>query len=414
MASQHITVDLAPATADALLGSPYFHAGFRAFADPEIAARYRLEPTPPLRPGHTVHWPIRPARVRRRRDAPSPSNFSAWARAEMRRQRRRPRRAHAFSVVAREPMYLKLRGPGGASVSFTIASDDSGSGSVIGIESTLPSRTVGLLRSYLEAEDRDWAHFMSCGIQPLSGDPHSRWLRDRRGLVNMAWQASDAVPDPSGFEALLLIRHPGRADQREVTWEEVARANGVAISPTSMWWDIAVTNGRPPPQDECDACDDRFGRPHDGAEGLGEIEALFAVLARSTSTPEVAFGAIFDTASLAWDSYGPGPDHSVAYYSTDPDAVIHPELAVVPASQICSPEVTLLRTMPVFQTKVDRVPDLENLARGRAHGVDALWPDGREWLLATDVDWGYAVLGCNGTTAEAVLAADGIEAVALT
>ena len=63
MASQHITVDLAPATADALLGSPYFHAGFRAFADPEIAARYRLEPTPPLRPGHTVHWPIRPARV---------------------------------------------------------------------------------------------------------------------------------------------------------------------------------------------------------------------------------------------------------------------------------------------------------------------------------------------------------------
>lgn len=416
MASKRITVDLPPATVDALLGSPYFYAGFRAFADPEVAARYRLEPTPPLRPGDTVQWPIRPARVRRRRRRPSPSNFSAWARSEMRRQRRRPRRAHTFSVVARSPMHLELRGPRGAGGSFTIEPASSGGGSTIGIETDLPARTTRLLLAYLEAEGRDWAHFLRCGIQPLSRDPHSGWLWKHRGLVDMPWQTCDSRPDPdpSGFEALLLIRHPGHTDERAVTWEEVARANGVAISPTSMWCEIAVTNGQPPPQDPFDACDDRFGWPHDGAERLGEIDALFEVLARHTNTPEVAFGAIFETGSLAWDSYGPGPDHSVAYYSTDPDASIHPELTVVPASQICSPEVTLMRTMPVVQTKVASVPEMANLAHGRAHGVDTLWPDGQEWLLTTDVDWGYSLLGCNRRTAEAVLAAEVIEAVDLT
>src|SRR5699024_5287164 len=162
-------------------GSPYFHAGFRAFADPEIAARYRLEPTSPLRAGDTVHWPARPARVRRWRRGPSPSNFSAWTRSGLRGQRRR---AHVFSVGARKPMHLDVRGQRGASVSFTIGPASSGSGSVIGIESDVPSRTANLLRAHLEAEARDWARFLSCGIQPLSSDPQRSWLQERRGLVD--------------------------------------------------------------------------------------------------------------------------------------------------------------------------------------------------------------------------------------
>lgn len=415
MVSQRITVDLAPATVDALLGSPYFHAGFRAFADPEIAARYRLDPAPSLRAGDTVQWPVRAARIRRRRSRPSPSNFSAWARFEMRRQRRRIRPAHTYSVMARTPMHLELRGPRGVRASITVEPNDADGGSQIGIDADLPGRTARLLRAYLEAENRDWAHFLRCGIQPLSSDPHSDWVWEHREIADMQMSTleASAVSEPAGFEAFLLIRHPGHTDERAVTWEEVARANGVAISSSSMWWDIAVTDGELPPQDPFDACDDRFGWPHDGAEGLGEIGALFDVLARHTSTPTVAFGAIFDTASLAWHSYGPGPDNSVAYYSTDPDASIHPELTVVPASQICSPEVTLLRTMPVFQTTVASVPAMANLAHGRAHSVDALWPDGREWLLTTDIDWGFSILGCNRSTAEAVLTAAGVESVDL-
>lgn len=300
-------------------------------------------------------------------------------------------------------------------MSITVEPNDYDDGSVIQIESDLPDRTIRLLLAYLNAEGRDWAHFLRCGIQPLSKDPHGSWIWENRKFVDMPNSAADASASPKsgGFEALLLIRHPGHTHERAVTWDEVARANNVSISPSSLWWDIAITNGKPPPQDPFDACDDRFGWPHDGAEGLGEIGALFNVLARNTSTPKVAFGAIFDTGSLAWHSYGPGPNHSVAVYSTDPNTGIHPELTVVPASQICSPEVTLLRTMPVFQIKVASVPDMANLAYGRAHGVDALWPDGREWLLTTDIDCGYSVLGCNRGTAEEILAGDGIEAVEL-
>lgn len=299
-------------------------------------------------------------------------------------------------------------------MSFTVEPDGSGAGSVIEIGSDLSSPAAGLLPAYLEAEGRAWAHFLSCGIRPLSNDPNGGWLRERTGLVDMSWQTPGArvAADPSGFEAVLLVRHPGHTAERAVTWEEVARANSVGISPASIWWDIAVTDGKPPPQDPLDACDDRFGEPFDGAEGLAQVDALLEVLARHTSTPEVAFGAIFDTAGLAWHSYGPGPDYSVAYYSTDPDAIPHPELVVVPASQICSPEVTLLRTMPVFQTTMSGIRDTANLAR--VHGVDTLWPDGREWLLTTDIDWNYSVLGCDRSTADAVLATDGIEAVDLT
>lgn len=73
-----------------------------------------------------------------------------------------------------------------------------------------------------------------------------------------------------------------------------------------------------------------------------------------------------------------------------------------------------MRTMPVIQTKVASIPDMANLAHGRAHGVDSLWPDGQEWLLTTDVDWGYSLLGCNRSTADVVLAVEGVEAVDLT
>ncbi|MDZ4234156.1 MAG: hypothetical protein U1C73_10450, partial [Dietzia sp.] len=212
----------------------------------------------------------------------------------------------------------------------------------------------------------------------------------------------------------LLVRHQARTDERNVTWAEVARANGVTISPSSMWWDLAVTKGDPPPQDPYDACDDRFGMPLEGAEGLAEIGALFEVLAGHTSTPEEAFGAVFETSGLAWHTYGPGPDHSVAYYTSDPDAQIHPQLTVVPASQICSPEVELGRSMKVLQTTVTGVPAMTGLSSGRFRGVDALWPDGREWLLVTDIDWAYSVIGCDRATADALLAADGVEAVELT
>ena len=415
MPLHRVTVDLDPATVDALIGSPYFHAGFRAFADPRIATRYRLAPTPPLRTGDTVQWPIRSARVRRSRSEPSPSNFSSWARSEMRRQRRHTRPARTYSVVARQPLRLELRDSRGTEVEIAIEPHGSGDGSEIRIESDLSTGTTDLLLAYLHAEGRDWAHFLRSGIQPLSSDPHVDWVREHREFVDMPTDvaATPAGPEKGGFEASLVIRHPGHTRTRTVSWDEVARANGVAITPSSMWWDIAVTDGKAPPQAPFDACDDRFGWPHDGAEGLGEISNLFEVLARNTSTPEVAFGAIFDTAGMAWDSYGPGPDHSVTSYSTDPGARFNPELTVVPASQICSPEVTVLRTMPVVQTTVAGVPAMADLAHGRAHGVDALWPDGREWLLTTDIDWGFSRLGCNRGTAEAVLGSGGIEAVEL-
>ncbi|PAY24291.1 hypothetical protein CEY15_04725 [Dietzia natronolimnaea] len=296
---------------------------------------------------------------------------------------------------------------------FTVEPSDTDHHAVICIDADLPARMTRLMLHYVEAEGRDWQHFLGFGIRPLTRDPHLDWVRRHGALAEMHGEFTERAGERCGFPALLVIRHPARTGDRDVTWDEVARENGVTISPSSMWWDLAATGGTLAPQDRFDARDDRFGTPLEGAEGLAGIGALFEVLARHTSTPEEAFGAVFETSGLAWNSYGPGPDHSVASYTGNPDARAHPQLAAVPASQICSPEVDLGRTMKVLQTTVIDAPAMSGLASGRFRGVDALWPDGREWLVVTDIDWEYSLLGCDRGTAEAVLAAEGVEAVEL-
>lgn len=406
---------LDPATVDALLGSPYVHAGFRAFAHPAGARTYRLAPTPPLRVGDTVRWPARGASRPRRRPDPGPTRpFTIPGGVSLLRPR--PRRGRELVVTERRPDHLTLRSSRGTTVSLWVEKGDDDEAAVLRIESGLPARATRRLVGFLEAEGRDWRHFLDCGIRPLTRDPHLDWARERRGLGGWPWELADRPAERCGFEAVLLLRHPVRsydAAASRATWAEVAAANGVPIAPTSMWWDIAVTDAAPPPQDPYDSSDDRFGWPGDGAGGLAGIPGLFTLLARHTSTPDVAFGAMVETGSLAWDAYGPGKDHSVAIYTTDPDANVHPELTVVPASQICSPTVEMLREMPVFQLAVADVPRLAGLSPLRAHGVDGLWPSGREWLLLTDIDWPFTYLGCDRATADAVLAADGVEAVEL-
>lgn len=404
---------LDPVTTDALLGSPYFHAGFRAFADPQAAALYRLPSRPPLTEGDTVRWPARGVRARRLRDKPpSLRPFGAWRLYF--RDRRRPRRSRLYTVTSRSPFQLELRNPGGATGKFQVERSAAGHNAVVLVESNLPTRMTRLVLAYLGAEGRDWQHFLRSGIRPLSQDPHLEWVQKHRNLGDVPSAPTRSTAELSDFDTLLLIRHPAHAGNRDITWAEVAQANGVTISPPSMWWDVAVTDGNAPPQDPYDAHDDRFGTPFDGPEGLAEVEQLFEVLAGHTSTPEVAFGAVFDTSSLAWHTYGPGPDHSVTYYTTDPSTAIHPQLTVVPASQICSPRVDLGRQMHVIQTKITGMTAMTGLADGRFRGIDALWPAGREWLLFTDIEWPYSILGCDQATADAIRTAEGIEAVELT
>ena len=410
-----MNLPLDPATADALIGSPYFHAGFRAFAHPRGARLYRLPVTQPLRVGDTVHWPTRGESRPRRRPDPDPLRpygiigGVSWMRP-------RPRLDRELTVTVRTTGRLTLRGPRGVTVSLRVENGDDDESSVLRIDSGLSGRATRRLAGYLEAEGNDWRHFLACGIRPLTRDPHVDWAHERRGLGGWPWELPEGPPERCGFEVVLLLRHPLRShgeDDSQTTWADVAEANGVPIAPTSMWWDLAVTDGARPPQDPFDSSDDCYGSPGDGAGALAEIPGLFDLLAKQTSTPDVAFGALYETGSLAWGSYGPGTDHSVAVYTTDPDASAHPDLTVVPASQICSPVVSMLREMKVVPLAVADVPRMAGLSVGREHGVDALWPEGREWLLMTDIDWPFTYLGCDRTTADAVRAADGIEAVEL-
>ena len=58
-----VSLRLPAVTVDGLIGSPYFHAGFRAFADPHGGSAYALAPNPPLAEGDTVRWPVATVRA---------------------------------------------------------------------------------------------------------------------------------------------------------------------------------------------------------------------------------------------------------------------------------------------------------------------------------------------------------------
>ena len=205
-----------------------------------------------------------------------------------------------------------------------------------------------------------------------------------------AWIADAAVPFGPGatvaslvppvFEAYARVFHPAYRyaglDDDEVTWAEVAAANGTVPHPLMQWpaitggWEYLVDDSQPPVWD---------GPPAEGHLPVEVAGPLAAVLAAHTTTPdECWFGR--------WHGFG-FDEHGA------------------PTLALPDREYWLVRG-----TVADAV---RNLApEPHEQSANLWWPADRSWCAATDIDLMSTYVGGSAACIAAVLSSPALEAAA--
>jgi hypothetical protein len=190
---------------------------------------------------------------------------------------------------------------------------------------------------------------------------------------------------PVTFAAYGRVLHPaGRAsavgDQVEVSWADVAAANGRIAHAVMEWvaltgdWRFLTEGGQPGVWDS---------PPSIGALPVRQTASLAAVLERFTTMPsECWFGV--------WEGYGAAP------YS----------LRAVPRISMPQRPMVLLRgPLSAASTAF--------LKRGWPESASLWWPDDRSWCVATDIDLMSTYVGGSVECVAALLADDRLEAFAV-
>ncbi len=220
---------------------------------------------------------------------------------------------------------------------------------------------------------------MDLGGLPITTDVSSaRWIpesvRGRSGVAGIL---------PAVFPAYARVFHPAVRyagdEDVDVSWAEVAAANGTIAHPVMQWpaitggWEYLNEDSQPPTWD---------GAPAEGHLPVPVAARLAEVLAEHTTTPgDCWFGR--------WDGFGF-------------DAA---ELAGVPRLPLPgSRDVVLVRG-----TVRDAV---RNLApEPHEQSANLWWPADRAWCVATDIDLMSTYVGGSAACLAELAAADGLEVV---
>ena len=276
---------------------------------------------------------------------------------------------------------------------------------------------------------------------------------DRRPWPERTTQLGWLVP--SGFDALVRVLHPFSRDRlvdgdyaefiermqaglvreapetvREggVPWRLVARVHGAELRPDSRSHDLlGLAYGDHYDTESADGW--RYHSPEEGSPGLPALAALAAVLAEHTSTPHRGIAAIWEgygglvssmgTASFGWDENG------VPYSKSGTDPT--PGSGVLPVAAAAGPRLELPdRSYVCFEAGIrdfaegggsawlERAPWVESPSGPWIHTPNLIWPEGREWVLVSEIDFDSTLVACSRACADALLAADTVEAFEIT
>jgi hypothetical protein len=207
---------------------------------------------------------------------------------------------------------------------------------------------------------------VSCGLWILEA------VRGRTGVGGLL---------PAVFEAYARIFHPAARyiddDDVDVTWAEVARANGTVAHPLMQWpaitggWEYVNEDSQPPTWD---------GGPAEGHLPVAVAARMAEVLARHTaSSDECRFGR--------WNGFG-----------FDATAVENLPILPLPGSR----DVVLLRGAVSDATR--------NLApEPHEQSASIWWPADRAWCVVTDIDLMSTYVGGTVACIADLIAAPGLE-----
>lgn len=289
-----------------------------------------------------------------------------------------------------------------------------------------------------------------------------RWIAERLDLRPWPERMHDPLAwlVPSGFDALVRVLHPFERDrlvegsytefiervragamleapdtlrEDDVPWHVVAEVHraesgGVELRPDSLSHELlGLGYGEHRDVESGDGW--RYHSPREGNPGLPVLAALAAVLAEHTSTPERGVAAIWEgfgglvssmgTARFGWDEHG----EPFSWSGTDPT----PGSGVLPIAAAAGPRLEFPdRSYICFEAGIrdfaegcgsawpERAPWVESPSGPWIHTPNLIWPDGREWVLVSEIDFDSTLVTCSRACAEALLAAPSVEAFEIT
>lgn len=247
----------------------------------------------------------------------------------------------------------------------------------------------------------------------------------------------------TGFEAYTRILHPLRADREDRTsvdeydehpvlesaewrWVDVAERTRRTIDPLVSWQAIS---GR---DDESDLPFEDGWVVHPPEKGRYEptqLAALTGLLADATSTPDDLIGAIWDgwgdlngssTMSVGWQGSGEPTAAERAEMQEHLDRVQaqHRREQAALRESLAGPRFAWpQREYILFSMSLPQLGDPSWMLDARIgtsvdvrHTPQMLWPEGHEWVLATEIDWDSTIVAGPRSLVDAIIADGRFEA----
>lgn len=219
---------------------------------------------------------------------------------------------------------------------------------------------------------------------------------------------------PDVFEAYVRVLHPahrGSWNQGTIRWSEIAERNGVTIGPSTSFREVSGIHPETREWDEAS--------PSDGSIDREQLEAMAALLAPFTRTPERCWVAAWE----GWGSWGPGSSATLtATLGGPPPAKIGRrerkamDRAVEDARRKLDAIPRIIaehRAYFLFSARLEDAPSFE--IGGFHHQSPSIWwPDDRAWCVATEIDGYSTYVGGSAACIAALLASDRIEAIGVT
>jgi hypothetical protein len=199
-----------------------------------------------------------------------------------------------------------------------------------------------------------------------------------------AWISTSGWLVPTVFAAYARVLHPAIRydgdDDVEVSWAEVADANGTVAHPLMQWpaitggWEFVHEDDQSPLWDDS---------PAEGHLPVAVASRLVAVLRGHTSTPDDCWLGVW--AGFGWHAEGTG-------------------LSTPAETELLGRDYWLLRG-PVDLVTTNTAPEPAE------QSVNIWWPADRAWCVVTDIDLMSTYVGGSTACIEDLIAAPDLEVV---
>lgn len=255
------------------------------------------------------------------------------------------------------------------------------------------------------------------------------WTDDVAAGAWLASRLSDSTNPmrwvvPSGFALYAKVLHPASHWMQDagqpVTWAEAAEAFGNSLEADSTWPSLVRTEADPHGAQQVVAPDGReFHGPPEGRLDEAPLAALVRALLPFTTTPDAGYAAVWEgwggllpqadgssgAAEFGWDEHGS--------FSRPVPAALSMRETNGPRLRLPHRDHVLFRCGPAEFADADwvsRMPWYRADVLGGDYSPSLIWPDDQAWVIVTEIDFDYTVVGGTVEAIRAVCAASSVEA----